>query len=148
MLGRRGRRSRAPVVTPPRRTITADTVRGGFQLCPADACAIDPATGRPIIPPGASLAPEPGRSLFSLREGFDHPVIEQYLAFTRRAGIEIAGIELIETADGRAVTYDVNTNTNYNAEVEAVAPRSGPGEIARYLGRLLREHYPAAAAAR
>jgi glutathione synthase/RimK-type ligase-like ATP-grasp enzyme len=117
--------------------IRADTARGGFQLCPADACAIDPTTGKPVTPPGATIAPTPGDQLFSLREGFRHPIIEQYLAFTRANGIEIAGIEFIETADGRVVTYDVNTNTNYNAAVEAVAPVSGPRSIARYLGGLL-----------
>ncbi|GAA4181641.1 glutathione synthase [Gryllotalpicola koreensis] len=118
--------------------IRADTARGGFQLCPADACAVDPATGKLITPPGATIAPQPGDQLFSLRDGFRHPIIERYLAFTRANGIEIAGIEFIETADGRVVTYDVNTNTNYNAGVEAVAPNSGPRAIARYLGRLLR----------
>ena len=117
--------------------IRADTARGGFQLCPADACAIDPTTGKLVAPPGASIAPEPGDQLFSLRPGFEHPIIDRYLAFTREYGIEIAGIEFIEAADGRLVTYDVNTNTNYNAAVESVAPRSGPREIARYLGALL-----------
>ncbi|MFP3471375.1 hypothetical protein R0J90_15145, partial [Micrococcus sp. SIMBA_144] len=34
-------------------------------------------------------------------------------------GIEIAGIEFIETADGRQVVYDINTNTNYNPSVES-----------------------------
>lgn len=123
--------------------ITADTERGGFQLCPADACAIDPASGLPVIPPGATLAPEPGRSLFALREGFEHPILETYRAFTRAHGIEVAGIEFIETADGRVVTYDVNTNTNYNAEVEAIAPRSAPRQVARHLAAALAERYPA-----
>jgi hypothetical protein len=99
--------------------IAADTARGGFELCPADACAAD------------------GGSLFSLRKDFDHPIIGQYLSYAARYGIEIAGFEFIETTDGRLVTYDVNTNTNYNADVEAVAPRSGPGAIAAFLGRLL-----------
>ena len=113
--------------------IEADTARGGFQLCPADACAVDPETGRPAIPPGASLAPEPGRSLFALREGFEHPIIERYLAFARANGIEVCGIEFIESVDGRVLTYDVNTNTNYNADVEAAAPRSAARTLARYL---------------
>ena len=116
--------------------VQADTARGGFQLCPADACAIDPATGKPIMPPGATIAPEPDQQLFSLREGFDHPIIGQYLEFTRRTGLEVCGIEFIETADGRVLTYDVNTNTNYNAAVESVAPRSAPRALARYLRRL------------
>ena len=113
--------------------ITADVARGGFELCPADACAIDafcPADG------GGPGAAAPG--LFSLRTGFDeHPIIGRYLDFARVHGIEIAGFEFIESADGRLVTYDVNTNTNYNADVEAVAPRSGPRQVARFLGGLL-----------
>jgi hypothetical protein len=123
--------------------ITADTARGGYQLCPADACEIDPATGTLVTPPGATIAPSEGQKLFALRAGFEHPIVDQYLAFAKMQGIEVAGIEFIETTDGRVVTYDVNTNTNYNADVEAVAPRSGPRQIARLLGRLLREEYPA-----
>ncbi|MHA6764841.1 ATP-grasp domain-containing protein [Streptacidiphilus sp. PAMC 29251] len=110
--------------------LTADTARGGFQLCPADACAID---GDPLAPN------QPAPSLFALREGFDHPVLKQYLDFARRHGIEVAGFEFIETTDGRLVTYDVNTNTNYNPEVDAAAPRSGPQQVARLLKRLIAE---------
>ena len=108
--------------------ITADTARGGFQLCPADACEVD-ADGRPVAAP----------SLFALREGFDSPLIGQIEAFARRYGLEVAGFEFIEAADGRVLVYDVNTNTNYNPDVEAVAPRSGPGEVARYLKALVAE---------
>lgn len=122
--------------------IRADTVHGGFQLCPADACEIDPATGRPVLPPGASKAPVPGQSLFSLREDFgrrsEHrELLAGYLRVLEDLGIEIAGVEFLEAEDGRLLTYDINTNTNYNAEVEAVAPRSGPGAIADHLGSLL-----------
>jgi hypothetical protein len=109
--------------------ITADTERGGFQLCPADA----PAAGGPD-----------GAALFALREGFDHPVIGRYLDFARWYGIEIAGFEFIETRDGRLVTYDVNTNTNYNPAIEAAAPCSGARETARFLGRLLAAEIAAA----
>jgi glutathione synthase/RimK-type ligase-like ATP-grasp enzyme len=116
--------------------IRADTATGGFQLCPADACAIGP-DGGPIAPPGALRAPQPGEQIFSLRTDVDVLPIGKYVDFLANAGIDIAGIELIETADGRVVTYDVNTNTNYNAAVEAVAPRSGPTQIARYLRSLL-----------
>ncbi|MHA7261652.1 ATP-grasp domain-containing protein [Arthrobacter sp. TMN-37] len=116
--------------------IKADTARGGFQLCPADACAIDPVTGRPVLPPGATIAPEPGQQLFSLRDGFDHPILARYADFARRTNIEVCGIEFIETVDGRTVTYDVNTNTNYNAVVEAQAPVSAPRELVRYLAGL------------
>jgi hypothetical protein len=128
--------------------IDADTARGGFQLCPADACAIDPATGAMIMPPGATIPQQPGDRIFSLRENFDSPVLSRYLEFARRTGIEVLGIEFLEDAAGRIVTYDVNTNTNYNADVEAVAPRSGPGSVVAHLGRLLQEQYAAAALTR
>lgn len=63
--------------------------------------------------------------------------MQQYLAFLKDAGITVAGIEFIETVDGRFVTYDVNTNTNYNPDVEATAAVSGPRTIASFLGGLL-----------
>jgi hypothetical protein len=107
--------------------ITADTARGGFQLCPADACAIDAG--------GLPEAAEP--SLFALRSGFSDPVIGRYLEFAAAQSIGIAGFEFIETADGRLVTYDINTTTNYNADIEAVAPRPALPAVAAYLGGLL-----------
>ncbi len=110
--------------------ITADTERGGFQLCPADACELD-----------EHGQPKAAESLFALREGFEHPIVDQLLGFARTHHLEIAGFELIEAADGRIVCYDVNTNTNYNPDVEKIAPKSGPGEIARYLQRIEAETY-------
>jgi hypothetical protein len=109
--------------------LAASTSRG-FELCPADACAVDP-----TCPMDGAAA----GGLFELRKDFVPPLLPAYLEFARRHGIEIAGFEYIETASGRLVTYDVNTNTNYNPAVEAQADRSGPREVARYLGGLLRE---------
>jgi hypothetical protein len=105
--------------------ITADTARGGFELCPADACAVQPGAGP--------------ADLFALRDGFDHPIIGRYRDFARGAGVEIAGFEFIETVDGRMVTYDINTTTNYNADIEAAASRGALPEVAAFLGRLLAE---------
>jgi hypothetical protein len=98
--------------------LTADT-RLGFELCPADECDV------------------PDGGLFHWREGYDDPIVHRYLEFARRWDIGIAGFENIETADGRTVTYDVNTNTNYNPVVDAESGRSGPTAVAHYLGSLL-----------
>jgi hypothetical protein len=89
------------------------------------------------------MAPDEEWGLFSEREGYDDPVVAKYLEFTKRHGIEVAGIENIRTADGRVLTYDVNTNTNYNSDVERGTARSGPREIVRHLARVLKETYPA-----
>lgn len=48
--------------------------------------------------------------------------------------IAIAGIEFIRNADGEIFTYDINTNTNYNADAEAVVGKYGMLEIAKFLG--------------
>ena len=114
--------------------ITADTARGGFQLCPADACAV----GQPASRQPAVGGPD-GDGLFALRAGFDHPVIGRYLDFARRHRIEIAGFEFIETVDGRLVTYDINSTTNYNAGIEAAAPRPALPAVTAFFRRLLAE---------
>ena len=35
------------------------------------------------------------------------------------------------------MTYDINTTTNYNADIEAAAPRPALPAVASYLGKLL-----------
>ena len=109
--------------------LKADTSRG-FELCPADACEVHDE----FCPAGPHAAP-----IFDYRPDIDEGLVGRYLAFARAWGIEIAGFEFIEAVDGRVVTYDVNTNTNYNSVVEERAGRSGPREVARFLGQLLAE---------
>ena len=111
--------------------LTADT-GSGFELCPADECADD--SGFELCPTDAG----PTKGLFHWREGFDDPLVGRYLEFCRFWDIGIAGFEFIETAEGRKVTYDINTNTNYNPVVEQEAGRSGPAAVARLLATLAR----------
>jgi len=106
----------------------------GFELCPADACAVGDAN----CPVG-----EAPREKFTIIDGIPDGLrvrLERFLAAT---GIEVAGIEFITGTDGRTLVYDVNTNTNYNPDAEARANRtgtvrSGPGAIAEFLGGELR----------
>jgi hypothetical protein len=94
----------------------------GFELCPADVCAADGAAARPK---------------FEIIEGFDHPLIPGYAAFLAANAIDVAGIEFITDRFGRAYTYDVNTNTNYNPEAERAAGVFGMRALAAYLGQEL-----------
>jgi hypothetical protein len=113
--------------------VEVDTT-GGFELCPADACAI----GDAVCPVG-----EAARDKFTIIDGIPadlRPRLERFLAGN---GIEVAGIEFIRDTTGRILVYDVNTNTNYNPEAEeragvAGTDRSGPGAIAAFLGRELK----------
>lgn len=110
-------------------SLKASTAQG-FELCPADVCSLDG------FADGQAPASAP---MFELRKDYVPPLLTSYLAFAAMHSIEIAAFEFIETREGRIVTYDVNTNTNYNPDVEAQASKSGPREIARLLSRLLRE---------
>jgi hypothetical protein len=97
----------------------------GFELCPADACAV----GDAFCPAGD----EP-RAKFTIIEEIEPGLRQRYQTFLAANAIDIAGIEFISDADSTVYTYDVNTNTNYNPDAEARAGRSGMAELARYLG--------------
>jgi hypothetical protein len=97
----------------------------GFELCPADACAIDDA----FCPAGA--AP---RAKFTIIDDIDADLKSRYESFLATNHVDVAGIESISDGDGISYTYDINTNTNYNPDAEARAGRSGMGTLARYLG--------------
>ena len=109
----------------------------GFELCPADQCAIDDA----FCPVG-----EEPRAKFTIIADLDARLKERYEAFLTANDIEVAGIEFIRDDTGTVYTYDVNTNTNYNPEAEARAGRSAMTALARFLGsELSRVSQPAAA---
>ncbi|MFE7063583.1 RimK family alpha-L-glutamate ligase [Sutcliffiella sp. NPDC057660] len=102
----------------------------GFELCPADACQI----GDLFCPVGEEVEEKPK---FSIVEGFADPIIEKYEAFLKENNIQVAGIEFIRNANGEIYTYDVNTNTNYNADAEKVAGKFGMLQLAKLLGEEL-----------
>ncbi|HVC53404.1 MAG TPA: alpha-L-glutamate ligase [Stellaceae bacterium] len=101
----------------------------GFELCPADACAV----GEAFCPVGSGDDAQP-RAKFSIIDGIDPALKERYEAFLATNGIEVAGIEFIRDVNGAVYTYDINTNTNYNPDAEARAGRSAMTALARFLG--------------
>jgi hypothetical protein len=97
----------------------------GFELCPADVCAV----GDAFCPAGD----EP-RAKFTIIDDIDAGLKRRYENFLAQNDIEVAGIEFIADTTGTVYTYDVNTNTNYNPDAEARAGRSGMTTLARFLG--------------
>jgi hypothetical protein len=97
----------------------------GFELCPADACAIGdtacPATEGPL-------------AKFTIVDDIEAGLKSRYEAFLAANDIGVAGIEFVTDSVGMVYTYDVNTNTNYNRDAEARAGRSAMATLARYLG--------------
>lgn len=113
--------------------VRVDVSGGSFELCPADACEI----------PRAGADDSAPQSPFVRREDItaQTPLIGRLEALLTDLGIEIAGIEFIETADNRQVVYDINTNTNYNPSVESGEQSEGRqpavDRIAAYLAEAL-----------
>ncbi len=101
----------------------------GFELCPADVCAVDDA----FCPAGPEEDGAP-RAKFTIIDDIDAALKQRYEAFLAANDIEVAGIEFIADANGAAYTYDVNTNTNYNPDAESRAGRSAMTALARFLG--------------
>jgi len=94
----------------------------GFQLCPCES--------RPTEAP---------RDKFTIVDGIPEYLLKGLEKFLAGSGIDIAGIEFITDTNGRLFVYDVNTNTNYNADAEkrggrTGTDRSGPGAVAAFLG--------------
>jgi hypothetical protein len=108
--------------------VEVDTSQG-FELCPADQCAVEEA----FCPAGD----EP-RARFTIVDDIDDVefpgLTRRCEAFLAANDIEVAGIEFIRDQAGMLHTYDVNTNTNYNPEAEARAGRSAMTALARFLG--------------
>lgn len=109
--------------------LRSDTSQG-FELCPADACQV------PTAAP--DVCPADGGARFALSPlTADDPLVRRYQALCAAEGIEVAGIEFVEDAEGRRYTYDINGTTNYNEAVGREAGVDGMREIARFLESLL-----------
>ena len=87
---------------------------GSFDLCPADACQT--ANGIELVRGACAVdAPKTGLRV----EGYEPPreIIEQVEAISRRAGLDVGGIEyLIDDRDGKHYFYDINALSNFVAD--------------------------------
>lgn len=100
----------------------------GFELCPSDACQV------PVL---SEACPVDGNTKFQLAPmTADDPIVEAYLRLCAAEGLDMAGIEFVEDADGTRYTYDINGTTNYNSAVAEEAGGDGWGVLARYLKTL------------
>ena len=105
----------------------------GFELCPADVCALEAST---------CMAEAEPRFAFEIDKGFATSALGKHLVPKMQAvmateGLDVAAFEFVSDADGQAYVYDINTNTNYNSDAEARAGVSAMGQLADYLGRML-----------
>ncbi|WAH38811.1 ATP-grasp domain-containing protein [Alicyclobacillus dauci] len=108
---------------------------GGFELCPADACQV----GDLFCPVGEAVSEKPK---FQIIPGFHDAIIESYESLLAENQIGVAGIEFIRDMEGNIFTYDINTNTNYNAEAERAGDIYGMRVLAQYLSEQLERLRP------
>lgn len=104
----------------------------GFELCPADACQIDDL----FCPVGEEVEEKPK---FEITEDVDLELIARYETFLKANNIDVAGIEFIRDQNNEIYSYDVNTNTNYNKDAETKAGKYNMLELAKFLGKALKE---------
>jgi hypothetical protein len=99
----------------------------GFELCPSDACQL-PASSPDVCP---AEAPTSKFSRSPLTE--NDPLVRKYIALMKAEGIEVAGIEFIEDADGNRYTYDINGTTNYSGVFADQIGIAGMAEFAKWI---------------
>lgn len=113
----------------------------GFQLCPADACAVgEDFCPAPVGDEAEEAAPvDDGRFSLAHDVTADDPLVQQLIAFTRAHDLSVAGIEYVQDARGQRWVYDINGTTNFNGAVEERHGLDGMGAIADLAARLLRD---------
>ena len=102
----------------------------GFELCPADVCALDAST---------CMADAEPRFAFDIIDGFGdsdlgRSLVPRMQAVMADENLDVAAFEFILDSDGVPYVYDINTNTNYNSDAEGRAGVSAMGQLADYLG--------------
>jgi hypothetical protein len=87
-----------------------------FNLCPADVCQV------PAAAPVAGACPVDVSGTLEVTR-FEPPAaaVEQAIALTRAASIDVGGVEyLVSRADGQIYFYDVNATSNFVADAPRV----------------------------
>ncbi len=109
----------------------------GFELCPADVCALD----------GGFCATETDeRFPFDIIEGFENSdtgkaLLPKMKSVMENEHLDVAGFEFITDETGKHYCYDINTNTNYNTDAEKRCGKFAMQRLAEYLGAEVSTHY-------
>jgi glutathione synthase/RimK-type ligase-like ATP-grasp enzyme len=87
---------------------------GRFNLCPSPVCNPDDGDGACEVP----LVQAPPVEFYPYRE-VPTEAVATASKIVKAAGLDVGGIEYLETPDGRRVFYDVNANSNLRPSVAA-----------------------------
>jgi glutathione synthase/RimK-type ligase-like ATP-grasp enzyme len=87
---------------------------GRFNLCPSPVCNPDEGDGVCEVP----AVEAPPVEFYPFHE-VPREAVETATRIVKAAGLDVGGIEYLETPDGRRVFYDVNANSNLRPSVAA-----------------------------
>ena len=91
---------------------------GRFNLCPSPVCnPDDDSTGACELPTEAPIAAPPVE--FYPFPEVPKDAVDTARRIARAAGLDVGGIEYLDTLDGRRVFYDINANSNLRPSVAA-----------------------------
>ncbi|HAN31727.1 MAG TPA: alpha-L-glutamate ligase [Myxococcales bacterium] len=102
----------------------------GFELCPADACAVDSM----FCPVDGSSTPEKFQIIEDFAEQPGHPeMLARMAQLMHEQSLDVSAFEFIVDSRGNKFVYDINTNTNYNSDAENAVGVSAMERLADYL---------------
>jgi glutathione synthase/RimK-type ligase-like ATP-grasp enzyme len=90
---------------------------GRFNLCPSPVC--NPETGDGVCPVSEEHSVPAAPVEFYSYPDVPRDAIETAKRIVRAAGLDVGGIEYLETDGGRRVFYDINANSNLRPSVAA-----------------------------
>jgi glutathione synthase/RimK-type ligase-like ATP-grasp enzyme len=106
---------------------------GRFNLCPSPVCNPDEGDGV------CETAAQPGPPVeFHPYPDVPREAVDTARVIVKSAGLDVGGIEYLETPDGRRVFYDVNANSNLRPSVAASFGFDPFERVVEYLERILR----------
>jgi len=89
---------------------------GRFNLCPSPVCNPDDGSGVCEVPAPQDSAPPVE---FLAYPDVPNDAVDTAASIVRAAGLDVGGIEYLETPDGRRVFYDINANSNLRPSIAA-----------------------------
>jgi len=86
---------------------------GAFNLCPSEVCNPESGDSHCTVPEQAPAKPV---EFYPYKE-VPQAAVEIGERIVAEGGLDVAGIEYLEAADGRNIFYDVNANSNLRAPI-------------------------------
>jgi len=111
---------------------------GGFNNCPSEVCnPVDGELGACALPEKRNTKP----TEFLSYKDVPAEAVEAGRRIVAAAGLDLAGIEYLETADGRRVFFDINANSNLRGPIGEDWGFDPFAKVVDFLQTCISEHY-------